>query len=373
MDILHNPDYFTPYTDPESSVTSYIMTKKLAPFQQGFYYVNDSMSADGRYLWFYCAFPPAQAKMLGLLDMQTGEINLLPETEFKGGPYVVPATGEIYWCMRDSVWKRGPGVNDKPEMIGSIPGEISGGRSVDRVATHLTVSADGREFFLDAQIGLQYIFGSMEIATGNYEFWHRFDRHHNHAQFSPTDPDLVQFSQEFHTDQLTGLRFRITDRMWLMRRGGEPYPVMKEPTVATHEWWDKDGEHIWFIEPGGSSTLCKVNIKTQEAEDIGWPVGAWHGYTTHDSKYVVIDSRDHTIPFERGCKSEVNFLNLETGQRTQFMKNPEMPDLVGRNYHIDPHPRFVGGDQYVVFTTTVRGEVDVALIPTADLVAVTSR
>ena len=49
-----------------------------------------------------------------------------------------------------------------------------------------------------------------------------------------------------------------------------------------------------------------------------------------------------------------------------------MPGLVGERYHIDPHPRFAGGDQYVVFTTTVRGEVDLAVVPTADLIARTS-
>ncbi len=32
------------------------------------------------------------------------------------------------------------------------------------------------------------------------------------------------------------------------------------------------------------------------------------------------------------------------------------------------HPRFCYNDQYVVFTTTVRGEIDVAIVPTAELV-----
>ncbi len=48
-------------------------------------------------------------------------------------------------------------------------------------------------------------------------------------------------------------------------------------------------------------------------------------------------------------------------------EHAERHDYVGRNYHIDPHPRFVSGDRYVVFTTTILGEIDVALVPVAAL------
>ncbi len=42
----------------------------------------------------------------------------------------------------------------------------------------------------------------------------------------------------------------------------------------------------------------------------------------------------------------------------------------GVTFHIliDPHPRFVCTDRYVIFTTRVRGEVDVAVVLTEDLV-----
>jgi hypothetical protein len=32
-------------------------------------------------------------------------------------------------------------------------------------------------------------------------------------------------------------------------------------------------------------------------------------------------------------------------------------------YHLDPHPRFSPRDRWVVYTSTVRGQVDVALSP----------
>ncbi len=201
-----------------------------------------------------------------------------------------------------------------------------------------------------------------------YHFWHRFDRNFNHAQFSPTDPDLIVFAQENHPDQITGNTFRIEDRMWLMRRGEAPHPIFDTPTVVTHEWWDADGQHVWCIK--GKQGTWRVDIETQEVEDLGWPVGAWHSHNHSSSKYIVGDSNER---FYRGCPSRVQFLNRETGQSVRLVDNPERPDLVGARYHIDPHPRFAGNDQYVVFSTTVCGEVDIAMIPTADLIERSSR
>ena len=61
---------FTPWTNPDTGVTVYLLTQKVAPLQQTFYYVNDGMTRDGRYLWFYCAFPPSALKTLGGIDFE---------------------------------------------------------------------------------------------------------------------------------------------------------------------------------------------------------------------------------------------------------------------------------------------------------------
>jgi hypothetical protein len=331
------------------------------------------MSADGRYLWFYCAFPPsgnaAQGRTLGLLDLQTGEISHFPETQFNhASPYVDPATGWVYWGMWDSLWRRGPGPKDTAERVGFIPAELVGNRFIERFATHLTRSADGKEFFVDAAFGLQFVFGSIDIASGDYQFWHRFDRNHNHAQFSPTDPDLIVFAEENHPDPVTGLSFPILNRMWLLRRGGQPRPIFQEATKVTHEWWDADGQHVWCVK-GGQGTW-RVNIDTAEVEDLQWPQGAWHSHNHSSGKYIIGDTNER---FYRGCPSTVQFLNRETGQSVRLVDNPAKTDLVGQRYHIDPHPRFVGNEQFVAFTTTVCGEADIALIPTADLIERTSQ
>jgi hypothetical protein len=88
-----------------------------------------------------------------------------------------------------------------------------------------------------------------------------------------------------------------------------------------------------------------------------------------DRRHAIADSNEK---FYRGCPSKVGFLNRDTGTYVELVDNPEMPGIVGCQYHIDPHPRFCGSEQFVVFTTTVRGVVDVALARTSDLIDRTS-
>ena len=59
------------------------------------------------------------------------------------------------------IWKRGPHPEDPLVEIGSVPEELMGKRTIERLATHLTVSSDGKELFLDTGAGIQWIFGSL--------------------------------------------------------------------------------------------------------------------------------------------------------------------------------------------------------------------
>jgi hypothetical protein len=354
---------FTPHADPETSVTVYLLRRKVAPLQQSFYFVNDGMSRDGRYLWFYCAFPPSVSRTLGVIDFGAQEVRQFPETQFSdASPFVDPGSGVAYWCSRASIWRRGPRPSDAIEHVNALPEDVVQLRQVHRLATHLSRSADGREFFVDAAVGLQWIFGTLPIDGGDFRSWQRFDRNYNHAQFSPTDPDLVLFAQENHPDPITGLRFGIEDRMWLIRRGERACPVFESPTRVTHEWWDPDGEHVWCV---WGNEAWRTNIRTRQVEKVNWPRHCWHAHSSRDGRYIVADSNER---FYRGCPSAVGFLNRTTGKYIQLVSNPGMRGVTGTQYHIDPHPRFCGEDRFIVFTATIRGEVDLAIARTDDLI-----
>lgn len=364
---LQNRNLFTPITHPQSGVTIYLLTDKVAPVQQGFYFTNDSMSADERYLWFYCAYPPSGTgdigRTLGVVDFQTQQVRHFPETQFGGAsPYVNIATGAVYWQYDHTVWRRGPQPDAPVEWVNAVPDELIGGRHVLSTATHLTLSADGKAFFIDIGLELQWLFGSLPVDGSDFQLWHRFDRLYNHAQYSPADPDVVLFAEEIHDDPITGLSFPITDRLWLLRRGEQPRRILREPRWVTHEWWDADGEHVWCV--WGNETW-RVNIASGAVEAIPFPHHCWHSHSSRNGRLIVGDSNSG---FYRGCPSSVHFFNRDSGQLLTLVENPTRTDYTGRHYHIDPHPRFCCGDRYIVFTTTILGEIDVAIVPTQVLV-----
>lgn len=368
---LSNHPFFTPWTNPETGVTLYLLTRKVAPVQEAFYFVNSSFSASGRYLWFYCAFPPsgtaAQGRTLAVLDFERGEITHFPETQFNhASPFVDPASGRVYWGMGAGVWTRGPEPGGSADLVGALPADLTGSRSVHRIATHLTRSANSAEFFIDAEVGSQFIFGTIPADGGDFTFWHRFDRNYNHAQFSPTDPDAVLFAQENHPDPLTGLTFPITNRLWLIRRGQAPRPLLPEPRKVTHEWWDASGQFAWCVT---GNEAWRVAVEDGQVEKVPFPNHVWHAHTTRDNAFIIADTNEG---FHRGCPSGVGFLNRATGRYLKLVDNPGMPNHTGRSYHIDPHPRFCLDDEVVVFTTTLRGEVDLAVAYTRELIERTS-
>ncbi|MFW5985583.1 MAG: hypothetical protein ACOCQ1_04795 [Halanaerobiaceae bacterium] len=365
---LQNQNLFVPYTDSKKGIRFYILSQKVAPVQQSFYFVNNSLSADFRYLWFYCAYPPSGNRNLGVVDLKEGEIYNYPETQFtSASPYVDPQTAEVYWGMGRYIWKRGPNKDDEVKPVNSLPGDLVGNRKVSKMATHLTRSADGNNFFIDARVGIQQIFGTLSLQGDDFDHWHSFNRNHNHAQFSPTDSDTVLFAQENHSDPLTGLRYPIENRMWIMKKGEDPYPLLEEDERpeqghVTHEWWDPDGRHAWCV--WGDQTW-KVNINSREVvEKIDFPYHCWHSHSSKDGDYIVCDSNKE---FYRGCSSSVLFMDRNTGKVIKIVDNPEKADYTGSNYHIDPHPRFCGQDQFIIFTTTIRGQVELAVVPVQDL------
>lgn len=374
--------HFQRYQDPVSGVETYILKDEIAPVTQSFYFVNPSMTRDGRYLWFYCAFPPAgsaeNGRTLGLLDFEADAMYHFPETQFTdASPWVDPGTGEVYWCNLKGIYMRRPAKEAQAAMVARSP---FGKKPTYNIATHLSRNADHTELFLDGDLGDSWQMGSLDMATGTYTEWYHRDYCCNHAQFHPRDRDLVLFAEDEWTDRLTGsfhgIRRRQSDgrylRLWTIRRGEEPRscPVY-ENRGATHEWWSGQGDKIYYCSTCGQRNvgICSYNIHTGESlEEV--PAPAWHGHSSREDAYFVMDENDG---FWRGCPSRTSFYHKGTGKRVYIIS--ENPALVSQEdsweYHTDPHPQFTGGDKYIAHTTTVLGKVCLALTPLQQLVEMT--
>jgi hypothetical protein len=243
-----------------------------------------------------------------------------------------------------------------------------------QLACHLTRNSSGTQFFLDARVDNQSICGTLDIATGAYTEWGRSAPMFNHAQFCPTDDDLVLICKEFWTDAVTKERHGIPrnadgvyERLWLWQKGAAPKLV---PPIngggATHEWWSADGKRFYYCAYPTYGIACyDVASGTQRMVTTE---RATHAHSSSDDRYFVFDQsigRQY-----RGCAWKVFFHNTETGKtacivtRNPEYNTPEKPST----WHPDPHPQIVAGDRYIVSTLNIDGAMNVLVTPVAPLV-----
>ena len=373
---MHTPEtsrLFTRWKNPASGVESLILTCRLAPVQRQFYFVNRGFSDDGRFLWLRCEFPPPggmrAVPVLAVVDFERDEMRVYHETQFSNSAALVdPKTAEVYWVNELDLWKRGPHADDRAVRVNTFPRELIKGRHIDRIdrlATHMTFSPDGRCVNIDARFGTEVSVGTMPLDGSPVQIWQTFDRFMDHGQFSPTDPDVQMLAHEYWQDADCGPfdGLRPYHRLWLIRRGQPAQPILRAPVSHSgHEWWDPDGKHIWYVHYGVG--IKKVDLETRE-EDLLWPGHLAHGYADVTGRYLVADMMSDPVI----CDCHVAFRDVLTGKELEIVNRPPLARHLTQCGHLHPHPQFCLHDRYICHTTTIHDRVDLALVPTAELIA----
>ena len=360
--------------DPVSGVAHYVLTEKVCEYQQGFYFVNNSMTSDGRYLWFYATINPiydGRVRHLGYVDFELDEVILCPDAVFEGhaSPYIDGESGTLYYSYENCLYKREVG-KDKRAVLLCKP-KIDG--FVSRLCTHLTMTSDGKHFFLDARVGNhKFVQGLVDMETGDFEKWTESTRSTNHGQINPKNDRLALCAYDGYTDMDTGESYRIPknadgiyERLWTVTPDGTRtmHPPMNN--YATHEWWSADGNKIYYC--CDYYGIYGIDLRTGEDIAILEGVDPWHAHCTADERLFVYDEKKlerYGGKWYRGCPAAVHLLNRDTGKIativTEMPENGHTPENPN-NYHIDPHPRFTDNEKYIVFTTSELGGCDLAV------------
>lgn len=390
----YNSRHFTTYIDPESKIHIAVLSTHVAPIQQGFYFVNSCMSDDGRFLWFYCAYPPAAGHSLAVLDFLTDEIYHFPETA-GGGWLVDPRNGNVYWGCSQGIYMRTPNPQDKPILIARLP-EKCRRAGTNGAGTHLTFTADYKELLVDIQTPLGSVIGTFDIVSGKFMEWYETAPGipYDHAQMNPVNRDMCMCAHEYTYDSKVGgyvppaMVDGIYPRLQLITRDGKRRMLKPCGNYATHEWWAPNGESVYYCngnyEEDGKkiSIIAKDNLDGSEPEivcrvNVPGGNGTWHAHCTSDESCFVMDGSypDGELSWWRGCASMIHFYNKKTRKLFKFLtRNPVVEGWTPENpsiYHIDAHPRFILGDSLICFTTTVYGRVDVAFVSVEQLVEAT--
>ncbi len=366
-DLLDHHPYFSPFDDPQSGVRSYILEQRVAPLQQTFYYTNPSISAGEKYLWFYTAFPPNPSRTLGVVSLDPARpfIRHFPQAgNFQSSPMISPAGDSIYLCIGTTVWKLTLG--GEMQRIATLDSNYIRGRELHRLATHLTMSADGKYLLLDGHIGNHWFIAEAEIATGVITVLAEFMAQHNHAQFSPVDPDLFLIAHDQHRDPVSGVFIHHRLRTFLMNRANTRYECINPQFLASpykgacHEWWMADGR-IAYIEY--DSGVWIYDLKDRSTTHV-WKEPLCHAHCDAGGRFFCADQSPY---FWKDRPCQVKFFDAKTGKVTLIDSGLPLPSEDRALYHLDPHPQFSPRGTWVDYTTTRRGRIDVALTPTAAL------
>ena len=351
----------------KSGVSYYILKERVCAFQQGFYFVNNAMTLDGRFLWFYAVVNPVydgNKRNVGFVDFLTDELVLCSDVMFDdASPYVDNETGELYFTYGKNLYKRAPSKEKMAEAVCSVP--IKG--SVITLATHLTRSADKKHFFLDinrAEFG--FIQGLLNIETGEFTKWSEGKEGMNHGQLNPRSDRLALCAIDFYSEIGSGEQHGIPNnekgeymRLWTVDAEGRRRMYPPSDNYATHEWWSADGKKIYYVNDFG---IHRVDIETGRHE-CAYRCRPNHAFATKDEQLFVFD--EDVVDdgkWYRGCPLRVRLYNAKTGREVVIVeKMPEVTNGYHKRYHLDAHPRFTDNEKYIVFTTTEFSGCDLAI------------
>ncbi len=378
--------FFEEYIDEKTGVKSYILNEKPAECVQSFYFTNQSLSDDQKYLWMYCFYPPLSQHSLGVvsLDPERPFVRAFKEAVYHGAtPLIAPEGDKVYFvdanpsvaqiCTID--------VNGRIEMFAYMDPAYLGGKALQRFGTHLTISADGKYMLVDGMFSTHGFVATVDMETREFKIINEYENLHNHAQFSPVHPNLFLLDQDSWRNPITGIWIAFKNRIWI----GDTDSTIFEPavqrswhghdgTMFCHDFWSQDGWICWQDYQKGA---YEMNLEDRKVVHV-WKEPLCHSHANADRSLWVADQSPYNWPHQL-CR--VIFFNRATGKTVDIYSALPVPTYPGceysrstypgREYHIDPHPQFSKDGHYIVCTTTVRGRIDLSITPVDQLIAIT--
>ena len=366
---------FRKHVEPSSGVVSYILESRIAANQQSFYFTQKSMTEDGRFIVFdVSGGERGNQKSLALADLLKDEVRPL---EIRGSiPFLDTESAVLYWFEPGGLYKLNLRA-DAPakEKLCEIPAQLKAeGAAVLSYATHVTLTPDRAQVFMDARVDDRFIQGLLDIKSGRFEKWGEEPVCVNHGQVNPVNARLALCAHETRWTGTDKVEHAIQNvdgvypRLLLVEPNGKRRIVPPMNNYATHEHWAADGQGFYYCSSGKEYGVIYYDLATGQQQRVA-PVHAAHATMTRDRRSFTYD---YSVgKWYRGCAWQVGFYNAETkkevflyAERPAFNTQDKPSKL-----HPDPHPQFVCGDTYIICTINRGdGRMDLSVTPVAPLV-----
>lgn len=346
---------------------------------QTFYFHQNCFTANGDTFVFTGSTP--QGRSAFALNTHTMALRAVaPSVSFE---VVAPKRRELFYLQGSKVWATHLDTVETRE-IATLPAEYASGRGLSVNADEtvlLGCYAKGEAAFwsqhpmkslketyrvgipLMFEAGLPNALYTIDIATGDIREILEENCWFGHPQFSPTDPDQIEFCHE-------GPERRL-DRMWLIRSDGTDYRKVFTPpcrkTLVTHEFWDPDGERLWFDLQvprlrgrlgfvtylfGPRAYLAQTDIVSGETtrHRLRLHHRSWHYNVSRDGTLFCGDGEGRF--FDVGPSGKWIYLYQV---RDDMLVTEKLCDMSGHSYTIAPNAHISPDNRWVVFTSDMQG------------------
>lgn len=366
---------FRKHVEPASGVVSYILETRVAANQQSLYFTQKSMTEDGRFIVFdVSGGERGNQKSFALADLLKDEVRPL---EIRGSiPFLDTETAVLYWFETSGFYALNLRASaPAKEKLCEIPAQLKAeGTNVSGYATHVTLTPDRAQVFMDARVDDRFIQGLLDIKTGQFEKWGEEPVCVNHGQVNPVNGRLALCAHETRWTGTDKVEHRIQNidgvypRLLLVEPDGKRRIVPPMNNYATHEYWAADGQGFYYCSHGKEYGVIYCDLASGRQERVA-PVHAAHATMTRDRRYFTYD---YSVgKWYRGCAWQVGFYNAETKKELfLYAGQPAFnPQDKPSKLHPDPHPQFVCGEKYIICTINRGdGRMDLSVTPVAPLV-----
>ncbi len=373
--LLDRHPAFTRWEDPESGAVSYLLTERTADYQKAWYFMEPGLRGRNPALWFYACDPPSRQwyTCAVRLDLTHPGIERFPHTLSNGNP-MLAGDGDHAWIpLEDGIYEQDLGGTCR-EMF-RLPADALKGRHLFQLVTDLSLSCDGETFLLDCHIGNRWLIATVNRHSGEFRPLRWFGSRHHHAVFSKHDPDRFMVNLGHWTDPITGDKFEMNNRIWVMDTKLTRYaPLLPDAwfgrnSATCHEWWTREGK-IAYCDYGQG--VLETDPDSRETRLL-WERTCTHAMSDAANRYIVGDCGCYKWNEREPCS--VWFHNRDTGREIPIVSRMPPIPMAWRDfraYHIDPHPCFSEDGRWITYTTTAPGFLTVAMAPVEALAARTT-
>lgn len=382
MDIRESP-LLEHHKDPFTGAVQYKLKNLGGRIQNNFYFTVPSTTSDNRFLSVVSSDPAEPGQNLWIADFEKSTFRPLTTKGFAIESMILDeARGKIWYARDGAVYGQDfeDEVPDRAELLFRFPEEVAKGRKVEWFSNHITYNHDGSRFAYCGCVNRTWYVGFYDLGEKRHHIVHESVIKSTHVQFAPDSSNNILFCHDWWVSPETGRQYDWDHRLWLYTDSDhtvrETYMIEHEQGPGGnvehrpfHEFWSRDGGYIYLCDmPHG---VVRHNPADPEHFELVWPGLHCHAHCDGAGTRFVSDINPYG--WGKGEPAHVAFLNAETGKEGYIAYNlPPAPGYAfqrkfGRHYHSHPHPTFTQSEDYILFTGTMGGELNVFLVYADDI------